>query len=96
MSERLDRVESLLLQMSERQMAHESRFERMDAHYERFQLQLSEINGALDKINLTLNRVVEGQDRNEQQIGANAEAIAQLRSESANTQRRVGALEAAS
>ena len=72
MTERLDRIESLLLQIAERQLAHESRFERIDGQFERLQQQLSAINATLD-------RVAQGQGRNETQIGQNAEAISELR-----------------
>ena len=79
MTERLDRIEALLLQCAERQLAHESRFERMDASIERIDAQFERLQQQLSAINATLDRVAQGQGRNETQIGQNAEAISELR-----------------
>ena len=81
MANRLDRIESLLMQVADRQLASESRSERIEQNFERLQLQTSETNASLDRTNVMLQEIVEGQRRNDEQIGCNAEAIAQLRAE---------------
>ena len=79
----LDRIESLLMQVADSQLASESRFGRYAQNFERLQLQVSKTDASLDRTNAILQKVVEGQRRNEEQIGRNAEVIAHLRAEAA-------------
>lgn len=67
MTERLDRIEALLLGLAERQTAHESRLERQEERTER-------IEANFERLQQQLNQIAEGQTANVDQIGRNAEA----------------------